>query len=100
MNRLFEVRSMKIIDIPYLAEGLFAMSVLIFTVTIYLVLPALIFKKRTLFNPILINSLWLRTFKKLKSTLRNMLDFPQKKKLKQILIIPRTGRKMSSIKNE
>lgn len=40
------MRSMKFIDIPYLAESLFAMSVLIFIVTLYLVLPGFISKKK------------------------------------------------------
>jgi hypothetical protein len=53
---------MKILEIPFLVEIFFVVSTLVFLASVYAILPALIYKKRTLFKPKMINSLWQRFF--------------------------------------
>ncbi len=78
---------MSILDLPFLIEILFAISLLVFLGTLYVVLPAFIHEKRTLFKPKLINSLWLKSFKRIKEELKTRLGIPQKKNVKQLLYI-------------
>jgi len=47
-----------ILEISFLAEFIFTISTLVFTFTVYAVLPGFIYEKRTLYNPSLINRLW------------------------------------------
>lgn len=49
---------MNILDTPFIIEFLFALSTLVFAVTLYAILPALIYNKPTLSKPSLINKLW------------------------------------------
>lgn len=84
---------MDILDFPFLIEILFAISLLVFLVSLYVVLPAFLHEKRTLFKPELINSLWLKTYIKIKGGLKNRFSDPQKKNLKLIKLITQNGLK-------
>jgi hypothetical protein len=78
---------MNVLDFPFLIEILFVVSLLVFLVTLYVVLPAFIHEKRTFFKPTLVNSLWVKSYNKIKGELKNGLNNPQKKNLRQIPLI-------------
>lgn len=53
---------MKSIDSSLLAQLFFGISLVVFLITLYIILPAFIYNKRTLLRPELINGLWYRTY--------------------------------------
>jgi len=53
---------MNVLDFPFLAEIFFGMSLIVFCVALYVILPAFIYKKRTVFKPKLINAMWHKFF--------------------------------------
>ena len=70
---------MNILDFPYVVEVLFVLCALVFSITIYIVLPAVVFDKRTFFKPKLINSLWINRFREQRVKAMGGTEIPQKK---------------------
>lgn len=70
---------MNILDFPYVVEVLFVLCSLVFSITIYIVLPAVVFDKRTFFKPKLINSLWINRFREQRVKAMGGTEIPQKK---------------------
>jgi len=53
---------MEFLNTTYLAEILFGMGLAMFCVTIYVIMPAFLYNKRTVFRPKLINAMWAKLF--------------------------------------
>lgn len=70
---------MNILDFPYVVEVLFVLCALVFSITIYIVLPAVVFDKRTFFKPKLIKSLWINRFREQRVKAMGGTEIPQKK---------------------
>jgi len=75
---------MNFLDVPYLIEFFFATSTVVFLATLYVILPALLFNKRTVFKPTLITALWRKVFK-------NIIELiniaPQENKSNKIFLV-------------
>jgi len=54
---------MNILDTPFIVEFFFALSTFVFVATLYAILPALIYDKRTLSKPSIILRLWRKLVK-------------------------------------
>jgi len=54
-------------DIPFLAEIFFGISLVVFCIVMYVILPSFIYNKRTVFKPKLINAMWIKFFRTPKS---------------------------------
>ena len=80
---------MKILEVPYIVEFFFVVSTIVFVVTLYAILPALVFNKRTLFNPLLINGLWQKVFKNVSEGAGKFSRGHKKKELKKALVVIR-----------
>jgi len=61
---------MNILDFPYIIEISFIISTTVFVGTLYAILPAIIYNKRTFFKPTFINALWLKYAKNIASGFR------------------------------
>lgn len=72
---------MNILDTPFIVEFFFILSTLVFVATLYAILPALIYDKRTLSKPSIINRLW----RKLMRT--DDIIVSKKKELMRILLV-------------
>lgn len=72
---------MNILDTPFIVEFFFALSTLVFVVTLYAILPALIYNKPTLSKPSMIHKLW-RKFMR-----TGISRISKKKELRRILLI-------------
>jgi hypothetical protein len=77
---------MNIFNIPYLVEIFFALSTLVFVATLYAILPALVFNKRTFFKPSFINSLWYRGLKNVVQGVRSATSVNKKKQTKELFL--------------
>lgn len=78
---------MKILELPYIVEFFFAVSTIVFVTTLYAILPALVFNKRTFFKPVLINSLWENIFKNASDKLAILFNRHKKKEIKNTLLL-------------
>lgn len=78
---------MKILELPYLIEFFFAISTIVFVTTLYAILPALVFNKRTVFKPVLINSLWESIFKNAFDKLAKVFFGYKKKEIKNRILL-------------
>ena len=75
------------LDTPYIVEFLFALSTIVFVITLYAILPALIYNKKTLFKPTLINSLWQKFYKNFLEGFEKLNGVEKKKELKRAYIM-------------
>lgn len=77
---------MNILDIPFIVEFFFVISTLVFLITVYAIFPAIMYKKRTVFRPKLINSLWQKYIKNVLVGVRNASVAPKKKEIKKLFL--------------
>jgi len=77
---------MNLLELPYIVEFFFVISTIVFVVTLYAILPAIVFDKRTIFKPRLINSLWGKIFKNTSGRLEKISDTYKKKEIKTVLV--------------
>ena len=49
-------------DFPFVVEIFFGISFVVFCIAMYVILPAFMYKKRTVFKPKLINAMWNKFF--------------------------------------
>ena len=78
---------MKMLETPYIVEFLFALSTIVFVITLYAILPALIYNKKTLFKPVLINALWQKFYKNFFEGFEKLSRVEKKKELKKAYIM-------------
>ncbi len=78
---------MNMIEIPHLVEIFFVLSTIVFTVTLYVILPVLIFQKRAFDKPSFINAPWRKYSKSIFSSIQETA-FPPKKKILEIYCLP------------
>ena len=54
---------MNVLDIPFLAEIFFGVSLVVFCLAIYIILPAFLYNKRTMSRPKLVKAMWNKFFR-------------------------------------
>lgn len=74
---------MNSIDSSLLAQIFFGISLVIFLVTLYIILPGFMYKKRTVLRPKLINAMWHRFYDVSIGKLKNSWRELKKKGLKR-----------------
>ncbi len=72
---------MNILDTPFIVEFFFVLSTVVFAITLYAILPALIYNKPTLSKPSMINRLWRKLLR------AGNINASKKKELTKILLI-------------
>lgn len=77
---------MNILDTPYIVEIFFVISTIVFGIALYAILPALIYRKRTLFKPLFINALWQKYMKNIFVGIRRTSFPPKKKEIKSLIL--------------
>lgn len=82
-----ETIKMNPLELPYIVEFFFALSTIVFVVTLYAILPALVFNKRTVFKPVLINSLWETILKNTYGKLEKVFVGHKKKEINNELLV-------------
>jgi len=70
---------MSSIDSSILARVFFGISLIVFLITLYIILPAFLFNKRTVLRPELINAMWYRIYDASIGKLKNSLTRFKKK---------------------
>lgn len=70
---------MNILDTPFVVEFFFGFSTVIFLLTLYTVLPALIYNKRTLAKPSMISGLWRKYINAIFIRIKNIVVLTNKK---------------------
>ena len=90
---------MKFLDIPFIVEIFFAMSTIVFCIALYAILPPLIYDKRTIFKPLLINSLWSKYAKTFFLENKSKLIPSKKKELNKLFLTVYNGHSFRNKQN-
>ena len=77
---------MNLLELPYIVEFFFAVSTIVFITTLYAILPALVFDKRTFFKPELIKSLWTKIYSNASDSLEKLVVGDKQKETKTSLL--------------
>jgi len=54
---------MKLTEIPFIVEIFFAISTLVFALTIYVISPIILNNKKIMYAPVVLNKIWQKYFK-------------------------------------